>query len=445
MRALLIAILTLGLLSGANTLWSRARQGNAVEVELSVWGMPFENSLYVKEYLPQFERENPGIRVRFHHFDSYQNRILLMHAGRIAPDVMRQNTIYGAQYLRRGMNLPLDRYIDGSDGIDRDDFIPVIWNSLRWHGRTYGLPQDINIRGLYFNRDLFAAAGVAPPDERWTWSDLNRAAERLTVDADRDGNPESIGLLCAWRALEWLPFYYQAGGELWDVAKRSPRLDNAVAVDSLRFFRGLKRGYMLTQASSERGGLGPHTFFQMGKAAMLIDGTWRAPQLKKSAPGLHFGVAPLPRGARAMSISTSCYWAISAHTRHPREAWKLAKFLSGTEQLVRYWQYLWVAPPARWSSLRSPGFRQVTGAGPDNPGLSSQAEFREKCGWIPRCLERAETTTEFIGPFTNQLLDRLNFAVEDVLLQSAEPGPALRQAQRETEDAIREAEKTFVE
>ena len=44
------------------------------------------------------------------------------------------------------------------------------------------------------------------------------------------------------------------------------------AVESLLFFRGLKRGYMLTQATSERGGLGPHTLFQMGRAAMLIDG-----------------------------------------------------------------------------------------------------------------------------------------------------------------------------
>lgn len=445
MRALLIALLTLGFLSAANAYWRRGRDGDAVSVELSVWGMPFENTLYTREYIPRFERENPGIRVRFHHFDNYSSRILLMHAGRIAPDVMRQNTVFGAQYLRRGMNLPLDRFIDGPDGIDRSDFIPVIWDSLRWNGRTYGMPQDINIRGLYYNRDLFAAAGIAPPDERWTWQDLKHAAERLTVDADHDGNPETIGLLCAWRALEWLPFYYQAGGRVWDAQKRVPAIDNATAVDSLVFFRGLKQGYMLTQATSERGGLGPHTFFQMGKAAMLIDGTWRAPQLKKSAPDLRFGVAPLPRDRRAMSISTSCFWAISANTRHPREAWKLAKFLSGTEQLVRYWQYLWVAPPARWSSLRSPGFREVTGAGPSNPGLSSSAEFAEKCAWIPRCLERRETTTEFIGPFTNQLLDRLNFAVEDVLLQSADPRAALRQAQREAETEIAEAEKTFVE
>jgi multiple sugar transport system substrate-binding protein len=445
MRALLIGIISIALLSGLNRWWQRARLGDRVEIEMSVWGMPFENALYLKYAIPEFERQNPGIRVRFHHFDNYASRILLMRAGGIAPDVMRQNTSYGAQYIRRGMNLPLDAFMDGPDGIDRKDFMPVIWDSLRCRGRTYGMPQDINIRGLYYNRALFDAAKLRYPDATWTWDDLKRAAEKLTIDADHDGSPEVVGLLAAWRATDWLPFYYQAGGRVWDAQKAVPEIDNPAAVESLAFFRGLKRGYMLTQSSSERGGLGPYTFFQMGKAAMLIDGTWRAPQLKNSAPGLPFGVAPLPRRQRAMSISTSCYWAVSAQTAHPVEAWKLAKFLSSKEQLILYWQYLWVAPPARWSSLRAPEFRRVTGAGPQNPGLADEREYVEKCAWIPRTLERGETTTEFIGPFTNQLLDRLNFAVEDVLLQGADPRAALERAQRETREQIREAEKTFVE
>lgn len=445
MRALFLVILSLGLLSAANVSWQRAKTGGKIEIELSVWGMPFENALYLKEYVPQFERENPDIRVRFHHFDNYASRILMLRAGGIAPDVMRQNTSFGAQYVRRGMNLPLDRYIDGPDGIDRDDFIPIIWDSLRYRGRTYGLPQDINIRALYYNKELFDAAGLSYPDESWTWKELQGAAERL-ADPARNGGKEGIsGLLTGFRGPDWLPFYYQAGGKVWNAEKTAPRLDNEEAVASLLFFKGILGDFMMSQSGSERGGLGPYTFFQNGQAAMLIDGSWRSPQLKKSAPDLRFGVAPLPQGRRAMSISTSCYWGVSAQTRHPDEAWKLAKFLSGKEQLIRYWQTLWVAPPARWSSLRSPEYRRVTGAGSDVPGIATEAEFEEKCGWIARTLERGETTTEFIGPFTNQLLDRLNYAVEDVLLQGAEPRAALRRAERETLEQIREAEKTFVE
>jgi multiple sugar transport system substrate-binding protein len=60
-----------------------------LNLEMSVWGMPWENNLYTDLYIPQFERENPGIRVKFHHFEDYNNRILLSHAGGIAPDVIR--------------------------------------------------------------------------------------------------------------------------------------------------------------------------------------------------------------------------------------------------------------------------------------------------------------------------------------------------------------------
>ena len=48
-----------------------------VSIEMSVWGMPWENDLYTKIYIPEFERQNPGIKVRFHHFEDYGNKVKL--------------------------------------------------------------------------------------------------------------------------------------------------------------------------------------------------------------------------------------------------------------------------------------------------------------------------------------------------------------------------------
>ena len=444
MRALVVVVIALVVLTLANAAWQRKRAGGRVEIELSVWGMPFENALYLKEYIPEFERRNPNIKVHFHHFDNYTSRILMLRAGGIAPDVMRQNTNYGAQYIRRGMNLPLDRYIDGRDGIDRNDFIPVTWEALRYNGRTYGIPQDINIRGLFYNKDLFDAAHIRYPDDNWTWDDLRSAAGKLSNPALNGGRKGIAGLLAGFHTSDWMPFYYQAGGRMWNADKTAPAFDNEEAVASIAFIRSLSGDFIMSQSTNERGGLGAYTFFQNGHAGMLIDGSWRTPQLKKDGKNLRFGVAPLPRGKQAMSISTSCYWGISAQTKHPDEAWQLAKFLSSKEALVRYWQTLWVAPPARWSALRSPDFRRITGAGKDSPALPTQAEFREKCAWIPSVLENGHTTMEFIGPFTSQLNLKMDYALESILLQDAEPRAALRKATSETIVQIREAEKTFV-
>src|SRR4029079_8428917 len=96
-----------------------------------------------------------------------------------------------------------------------------------------------------------------------------------------------------------------------------------------------------------------------------------------------------------------------------------------------------------WSSLRSPEFHRITGAGKDSPALPDESEFREKCDSIPAVLEHNWTTMEFIGPFSNQLYEKLDYAIQSILLQDAEPRAALARADRETRQQIREAEKTF--
>jgi multiple sugar transport system substrate-binding protein len=415
-------------------------QGKQVVIEMSVWGMPWENDLYTKVYIPEFERQNPNIKVRFHHFEDYGNRILLSHAGGIAPDVIREGG-GGPIWIKRGLNLPLDKYIDGPDGIDRNDFIPVTWEPLMRNGKTYGIPQDINMLGLFYNKEIFDRAGLKYPDATWTWKDLKEAADKLTEDTDKDGHPDIVGLDMGWSAATFLPFAFQAGGDVWSEDGERAVVDSPEFVEALAFYKSLMKTYSLAKSSSQRGGLGPDKFFEAGKVAMFVDGSWRTPSLKKNAPNLKFGVAPLPCGKFASSISSSCFWGISSQTRHPDEAWKLAKFLSSTESLTKYWQYLWVAPPARWSALRSAEFRNVTGAEGKIPGIDNPEEFQEKCEWIVQVLENGWTTMKQLSPYSDRLGMHLNEAVDRVLLENADPAMALKgaaqKANRQIEDELK--------
>lgn len=448
----MIRLLTLGclLLLAARFVWVITRPKvdpptNApVVIEMSVWGMPWENDLYTRFYIPEFERQNPGIKVRFHHFEDYGNRIKLSYAGDIAPDVMREGSDGGPSWIQRGINLPLDEYIDGPDGIDREDFIPILWDYLRFEGKVYGVPQDINIVGLYFNMDLFDKAGVPYPTADWTWADLKRVAEKLTVDEDKDGHPEVVGFEMAWNDWGFRPLLYQAGGRYWNEDGTRTLVDSPEAVEALKFMKSLIKNYTLTQSNTQRGGLGPDKFFEQGKVAMYFDGSWITPSIKKGAPKLRFGVAPLPKGKFPMSVSSSCFWGISSKTRHPKEAWKLVKFLSSKDALIKYWQVLWVAPPSRWSALRDEGFRHVSGADGRIPGIPTQKEFEEKCGWISQVLENRWTTTEMSSPYLDRVSLHLREAIDKVLLQNADPAKALKEAARKANRQIeqaREAEK----
>ncbi len=214
---------------------------------------------------------------------------------------------------------------------------------------------------------------------------------------------------------------------------------NPEAEEALRFMKSLMQRFTLTQSTTTRGGLGPDKFFEQGRVAVYFDGSWRTPSLKKNAPDLDFGVAPLPRGRIASNASTSCYWALNSQTRHPDEAWKLAKFLSSQDALASYWQMLWVAPAARWSVLRSDEFRDVTGIPGRIPGLTEE-EWKEKCAWIPQILENGWTSVEENGPHADILRLHLGKAVDRVLLQNADPKQALQEAQDATNRQIMEME-----
>lgn len=441
---MIIRAITFTVLVALAALTWRGRQPGTLEsgpvtIEMSVWGMPFENALYTDLYIPEFERQNPGIKVRFHHFEDYSDRILLTHAGGIAPDVMREGYETSEAWTRRGLNLPLNRFIDGKDGIDRKDFIPMLWNGLGYRGETYGVPQDINISALFFNKDLFDRAGIAYPNDNWTWADLKRADDELTV-APQPGRSAQKGLEMGWNGANFRPFLYQAGGKVWDGDRVA--FDSPEGVEALTYFRTLMKGYSLTRSTETRGGLGPDKLFQNGNVAMYIDGSWMTPSISKGAPNLRLGVCPLPRGAKAMSVSGSCVWGIDSNTKHPEEAWKLVKFLSSTWALKKYWQTLWVAPPARWSALRSPEFRQIRGIPGQVPGVPSKSAFQDKCAWIPEVLEHGWTTLEYASPYTDRMMSRLDKAVDEVMVANEDPRKALAEAARDANRDIREAKQS---
>ncbi|HWD39111.1 MAG TPA: sugar ABC transporter substrate-binding protein [Fimbriimonas sp.] len=411
-----------------------------VTIEMCVWGMPFENDLYTKIYIPEFERENPNIKVRFNHFEDYDNRVLLSHAGGIAPDVIREGLESSMAWTRRGMNLPLDKFIDGPDGIDRKDFIPMLWQGMTYKGVTYGVPQDINIFGLFYNKDIFDKAHMAYPNDKWTWDDLKSAVDKLTIGKPNDPNPQQKGLEMAWGGDLFRPFLYEAGGHIWDGDKAA--FDSPEAAKALAFYRSLMKTYSLTRSNQGRGGLGPDKFFGTGRVAMYIDGSWMVPSVTKNSPNIRFGVAPMPRGKFAKSVSGSCSWEIDRDSKHPAEAWKLLKFLSSEWALKKYWQSLYVAPPSRWSALKSKEFTQVTGIAGGPISLTDPQVFKDRCSWIPDVLQHGWTTLEYASPYTGRMMVHFNEAVDKVLIENGDPAAALKKAAQETDAEIAESKKS---
>lgn len=94
---------------------------------------------------------------------------------------------------------------------------------------------------------------------------------------------------------------------------------------------------------------------------MLLDSSWRSPNVDLDAPNLDYAIAPLLHYRKRAVVSGSVLWAVSAHSAHPRKAFEMIKWMTNQEESMRYWQTLRVAPPARLSVMESEAFRSTTG------------------------------------------------------------------------------------
>lgn len=77
-------------------------------------------------------------------------------------------------------------------------------------GTNYGVPLNIAPMMLYWNKDLFSAAGLDPEQPPTTWDEFASMAEKLTIDDNGDGKPEQYALALAdhttvpiWQMLLW--------------------------------------------------------------------------------------------------------------------------------------------------------------------------------------------------------------------------------------------------
>jgi len=93
------------------------------------------------------------------------------------PDVLFLSPV--VTYAGQGVLEPLDPFIKAS-GYDTSDYWPSLLDFGKLKGTIYGLPRDIGIEVLYYNKDIFDEAGVSYPTNFWTWDDLKAAAKQLS-------------------------------------------------------------------------------------------------------------------------------------------------------------------------------------------------------------------------------------------------------------------------
>ena len=194
----------------------------------------------------------------------------------------------------------------------------------------FGLPRDLNVIALYYNKDLFDAAGIPYPDDTWTWDKLIEVGKQLTKDTDGDGTVDQWGVYTETTDMEnaWSSFVWQAGGDILSEDGTTSALDRPESAAGIQFLQDLiwKEKVVPDPAIFAETG----DAFEQGVAAMEINGSWLVPT--HEAAGINLGIAPLPAGPAGKATSVNPTGAVVyANTDAPEASWLLAKYLASPE------------------------------------------------------------------------------------------------------------------
>ncbi len=297
-----------------------------VTITYSVWDA--NQAKLLKTVADEFTAKNPNIKIDIQvtSWDTYWTALEAAATGGSLPDTfwMHTNNIY--YYGSNDQLLDLTPYIEKSELVDLKNYPQGLDDIYNINGKQCAIPKDYDTIGLWYNKTLFDKAGIAYPDETWTWDTLEEVAKKLTTP---DG--KQYGFCAGLHNQEgYYNFVYQNGGEIITADKKSG-YDNEKTIAGIQeYFDFVKNGTspMIFDDAARSEAI------QNGLVAMGMFGSWNLSAFAANEfMTKNFDVAILPSspdGTRA-SIFNGLGNAIAANCKHPDEAWKWVEYLSSKE------------------------------------------------------------------------------------------------------------------
>ena len=254
------------------------------------------------------EETGIDVQVEVKEWDSYWTLLEAGASGGDMPDVFWMHANNSQIYMNNDMLLKLDDYIDKSDKIDMDKYLPQVTALYTYDGSYYAIPKDYDTIALWYNKTMFDKEGLEYPNENWTWDDLYDAAVKLT---DKDAKKYGYALNVTNDQDSYWNMIYSKGGYVLSDDHKSSGYDDPKTLEAMDFV-----GKLLTDVcppASVMAETPTDVLFQSGTVAMITQGSWMVPAFKQNeytAENCDVAMIPYDKetGVRA-SICNGLGWA----------------------------------------------------------------------------------------------------------------------------------------
>jgi len=340
----LFALVTAGLLVTACTPATKenkiADPGTAVSGTVELWHFFTEREAdAIDSVVKDFQAGHPNIKVTVKSGQDDSKVTQAIGAGN-GPDIgLSYSTDIVGKFCASGAWVDLTQYIN-RDKVDLNQLNATTRSYTEYDGKRCAMPFLADAYGMFYNKDLFAKAGIDGPPK--TLDELAEDAKKLTV-RNPDGSLKTVGFLPLY------DFYENSASHLAPTVGAKWLTDDgksAVGTDPawktlITWQKSLVDWYGYDKLTKFRAGLGDEfsadNAFQKGQVAINIDAEFRLAFLKDQATNLKYGVAPIPTADPARyggGYVTGNIVGISKNAKNPEAAWELIKYLTTDDAAV---------------------------------------------------------------------------------------------------------------
>lgn len=239
----------------------------------------------VSPLIEAFEAEHPGVDVQMEQltWGSGLEKITAAIAAGTVPDLCEVGSTWMPRMLHGGV------LNDWSAGVGDLKSGLFGWQLCSIGDANYGVPWLMGTRALFYNKTLFARAGLDSTRPPQTWAELYAAAEAIEK---LGGGIHGYGVQVGERYVlfkKFMPFAWGNGGHILSDDLSQSVFDSPRNREALEFYLRLRKVGMLDRQQEM------DQAFKDGKLGMQISGAWLFRTIPRDAPGLRYGVALVPR------------------------------------------------------------------------------------------------------------------------------------------------------
>jgi len=397
---------------------------------LRVWIQWGDNPKQIQELFNKYTAET-GIKVEVT-APLEDDKVLPALTGSNPPDILVLSAgDLAKSYYKEGLVDELSGAIK-TGKIDMEDMFPAPVTQCKDGEKIVCLPWGTDAYALFWNKDLFEAAGLDPNKPPSTMEELVAYAEKLTI-TNPDGTIKQIGFIPnhSWSHTDL--YVRNLGGFWYSDDSSTLTVNSQPMIDAMAWQQQFFTKYGANNIQAFSSGFGeygsPDAPFYAGKVAMMVEGEWQVgpnfiPKLK---PELNYGVAAFPPPAahpeRAGTIvNQGTVVVIPTGAANKADSAKLLAWMMSPAIVAEEFCFNANLPTSK-KAAADPCFKTLG----------------EKFQIFVNLMSSPNAFAVLTTPISLELNNAISSAEESILMTGADPKAALDSIQTEFEPKLKEA------